>query len=415
MSIAPFLPALPTPAAVPGTPTEPGSSETDTSSGGGVGNGVGNGVGGNQNPFTDALAAALALVAPPTPLVEASLVGVEASGVGVETALAGVEASLTGPAVLPEGTGPAAGLPSLLGTTPATVVAQSSGTPGAAAVLTDAEGTTAPATDRTARTAGPAAEHVALPTTPATTSATATSQDAAGDGSTPEGDVPTPTTDLSTTSSDASTATTDHSTSTTAVSTPTGALSTVIKGDVVTRAVVQQVFPEVTQVVTAAAQGPNGTQRITLTLQPEMLGEVRVTLVVRDGSVEVRLAGDAGDGRIHQALAQSGPELQRLLERGGADARVVVRDGFTPAASASSGASSTSEQPGSSSSAFAQQQFGSHARGGLGGWSDQPGQQAQPGQPGQPGGRRTTGEAQPAATGPVPGTTNRSGRLDRAL
>jgi flagellar hook-length control protein FliK len=95
----------------------------------------------------------------------------------------------------------------------------------------------------------------------------------------------------------------------------------------VERAVVQQVFPEVTRVVSTAG---NGTHRITLTLQPEQLGEVRVTLVVKDGSVHVRLAGSEGGDHaaVHRALASGAPELQRLLERSGTEARISVRDAF---------------------------------------------------------------------------------------
>ncbi|WP_207009095.1 flagellar hook-length control protein FliK [Nocardioides aromaticivorans] len=88
--------------------------------------------------------------------------------------------------------------------------------------------------------------------------------------------------------------------------------------------------------VTATAPGSagpaNGTHRITLTLQPEQLGEVRVTLVVKDGAVHVRLAGGEGieGAAVHRALAGEAPELQRLLERTGAEARVTVRDPFAP-------------------------------------------------------------------------------------
>lgn len=82
----------------------------------------------------------------------------------------------------------------------------------------------------------------------------------------------------------------------------------------------RQVFPEVTRLVSAG----NGTHRITLELQPEALGEVKVTLIVRDGSVHVRLS--AGDD-AQRALLEGAPELRRLLELGGAsDTKIVVRD-----------------------------------------------------------------------------------------
>jgi len=90
--------------------------------------------------------------------------------------------------------------------------------------------------------------------------------------------------------------------------------------------VVRQVFPEVTRIVTSTPTDRPGTQRITLTLQPEQLGEVRVTLVVRDGAVHVRLVGESDNPAVHRALASGAPELQRLLERTGAgEARVQVQ------------------------------------------------------------------------------------------
>jgi flagellar hook-length control protein FliK len=89
-----------------------------------------------------------------------------------------------------------------------------------------------------------------------------------------------------------------------------------------------QVFPEVTSLVTRG----DGTHRITLTLNPEALGEVRVVMTVRDGSVHVRLA--AGQEAQH-ALLDGSSELTRLLERAGVvDSRIVVRD--LPVAPASS-------------------------------------------------------------------------------
>jgi len=93
--------------------------------------------------------------------------------------------------------------------------------------------------------------------------------------------------------------------------------------------VVRQVFPEVSRIVAATPTDRPGTHRITLTLQPAQLGEVRVTLVVRDGAVQVRLSGESDSPAVHRALAAGAPELQRLLERSGAtDARVLVREPF---------------------------------------------------------------------------------------
>lgn len=89
--------------------------------------------------------------------------------------------------------------------------------------------------------------------------------------------------------------------------------------------VVAQVVPEVTRLVSRG----DGVHRITMRLQPEALGAVRVTLTVRDGEVHVRLA--AGED-ARRALAEGAPELRRVLELAGvSDARVVVRDLAAPA------------------------------------------------------------------------------------
>lgn len=88
----------------------------------------------------------------------------------------------------------------------------------------------------------------------------------------------------------------------------------------------------------------NGTHRITMTLAPEALGEVRVTLTVRDGEVRVRLA--AGDD-AQRALVEGAPELRRILELTGAtDTRVVVRDLGQPATATHSQTTSFSADTG---------------------------------------------------------------------
>jgi flagellar hook-length control protein FliK len=85
-------------------------------------------------------------------------------------------------------------------------------------------------------------------------------------------------------------------------------------------AVTRQVFPEVARLVSRG----DGSHRLTMTLQPEALGEVRVTLTVRQGEVHVRLA--AGE-EARAALLEGSAELRRVLELSGAtDTRVVVRD-----------------------------------------------------------------------------------------
>lgn len=94
-------------------------------------------------------------------------------------------------------------------------------------------------------------------------------------------------------------------------------------------AVTRQVFPEVVRL--ASSGEGTATQRVTLMLKPESLGEVRVVLTTRHGELQVSLS--AG-GDTHRALLEGTPELRRLLETiGSPDARVVVRDlpGPTPA------------------------------------------------------------------------------------
>ena len=104
--------------------------------------------------------------------------------------------------------------------------------------------------------------------------------------------------------------------------------------------VTAQVIPEVTRLVSHG----NGTHRITMTLAPEALGEVRVTLTVRDGEVRVRLA--AGDD-AQRALVEGAPELRRILELTGAtDTRVVVRDLGQPATATHSQTTSFSADTG---------------------------------------------------------------------
>lgn len=84
--------------------------------------------------------------------------------------------------------------------------------------------------------------------------------------------------------------------------------------------VADQVFGQVTGLVSRG----NGTHRITMTLQPEQLGEVRVVMTVRDGAVHVRMA--AGH-EASAALLDGSNELTRLLEHAGAtETRIVVRD-----------------------------------------------------------------------------------------
>lgn len=91
-----------------------------------------------------------------------------------------------------------------------------------------------------------------------------------------------------------------------------------------------QVFPEVARLVTRG----DGTQRLTLRLSPESLGDVRIVVNVRDGAVDVTLSA----GRdAQEALRNGSPELRRLLEAVGAGgAQIVVRDLPSQSASAPS-------------------------------------------------------------------------------
>ncbi|WP_028643268.1 flagellar hook-length control protein FliK [Nocardioides sp. URHA0020] len=83
--------------------------------------------------------------------------------------------------------------------------------------------------------------------------------------------------------------------------------------------VADQVFPEVVRATSNA-----GTSRVTVKLNPESLGEVRVVLTQRRGELEVSLAAGS-DAR--RALTDGAPELRRLLESvGRADSRILIRD-----------------------------------------------------------------------------------------
>ncbi|WP_028656832.1 flagellar hook-length control protein FliK [Nocardioides sp. J54] len=381
MSIAPFLPGLPAATAEPGTGAAPGGPGPTAE-------------GTAASAFGDALAAALAGTAagctvatvPPAPApvtgpatvpapplepspapvqpvllpVEASAVAVDASLVAVDASLVAVEASLPTLAQTPQQDAPAG-----------------------------------------RRTTGEA-----LPGGPAGPAGPAGLAGAGRDASTV-------TTDVSTATADASTVTSDVS----AVSGVGGAAATAggtaldLAPEKVTRAVVQQVFPEVTRMASTAG---NGTHRITLTLQPEQLGEVRVTLVVRDGSVQVRLAGgDGAEGAaVHRALASGAPELQRLLERTGAEARVSVRDPFAPllpTTAATAGASTTTGQ-GAGPQSGPQAGPDAHAR-----QEAQARQEQGGGQPGRDQPRDEPRQQQPARLSYPIAPTPLAGRLDRTV
>ena len=109
--------------------------------------------------------------------------------------------------------------------------------------------------------------------------------------------------------------------------------------------------PVTTQVVdkiTSMVDRGTGTHRVTMKLNPEQLGEVRIVMTVRDGAVHVRLA--ASEHQAHQALLDGSPELNRLLEAAGtADARITVREaGRGTAFDLGQGSSNGWASPGSS-------------------------------------------------------------------
>ncbi|NYI99823.1 hypothetical protein HNR19_000522 [Nocardioides thalensis] len=165
--------------------------------------------------------------------------------------------------------------------------------------------------------------------------------------------------------------------------------------------VVQHVLPAVMQLATKG----NGTHRISVTLQPEHLGEVRVTMVVRDGEVRVSLAADS-QSVAKDVLLQGAPELRRLLEATGAtDTRVVVRD--LPSTSSSP---PTSASPSGSTNTSTDRGFGEQAPGDPD--RRQPGDQRHDGRgavptPSVQRAAATTSTAHPAT--PTPG------RLDRTV
>jgi flagellar hook-length control protein FliK len=104
--------------------------------------------------------------------------------------------------------------------------------------------------------------------------------------------------------------------------------------------VLQQVFPQITRVA-----GTQGTHRLAITLHPEQLGEVKVTVVVRAGNVRVTVATDPANGMARTALEHGAPELRRLLEATGGDAHVTFGD-LAPGSAQPQGSGQTGQQPG---------------------------------------------------------------------
>lgn len=105
-------------------------------------------------------------------------------------------------------------------------------------------------------------------------------------------------------------------------------------------AVTAQVFPEIPALVSRG----EGTQSITLRLHPADLGEVRVTVTVKNGLVDVTLS--AGP-EAQEALRNGSGELRSLLDlTGAATGQLIVRDLPTAAAPTSAGTAFNIPDPG---------------------------------------------------------------------
>lgn len=103
--------------------------------------------------------------------------------------------------------------------------------------------------------------------------------------------------------------------------------------------IASQVFPTVPTLVSRG----EGTHSITLRLHPADLGEVHVTVTVRDGVVQVTLAADA---EAQEALRAGSGELRSLLDLACAQGgQVVVRD--LPSGPAAGHATTTTTSSGS--------------------------------------------------------------------
>lgn len=126
-------------------------------------------------------------------------------------------------------------------------------------------------------------------------------------------------------------------------------------------AVLRQVFPEVTRVAATP-----GTHRLAITLHPEDLGEVRVTVVVRGDNVRVSVATDPTSGTARTALQHGAPELRQLLKSTGANAHVEFRDLAPTGAglgSATDGGSRQQSQAFAQAHSHAQSEAQAHAQG----------------------------------------------------
>ena len=248
---------------------------------------------------------------------------------------------------------PATAVPASTTPTPATVadVPQTASDPGAIAPAPGSDALLATAGLRPAATGTPAAKAAGEPTTPTTDEPVTGStiprvdaspvpgpsvQDGPGGDGLPDrgaqaraGMAASPASGV-TSSSEPSYAEDPATTTTPIVTTTTPIVTATTQAAPLVAAAPAAATPAATPVEQVATetvrmfQAGNGLHRMTITLNPESLGQVRVSLSVKDGQVSVRLA--ASESARH-TLVEGAPELRRLLEAVGAtEVRVVVRD-----------------------------------------------------------------------------------------
>ncbi len=127
-----------------------------------------------------------------------------------------------------------------------------------------------------------------------------------------------------------------------------------------------QVLPEVERLVTRG----DGTQRVTVKLAPEALGEVRIILTVRRGEVHVRMTGSQA---AQDALLQGQSDLHRLLAGAGAtSSSVQVGDRVATLGNALGAGPESGGPDNRSDTGSGSWDDGRHSRG-SDGTSDQPG------------------------------------------
>jgi len=165
-----------------------------------------------------------------------------------------------------------------------------------------------------------------------------------------------------------------------------------------------QVLPVVERLVTRG----DGTQRVTVKLAPEALGEVRIVLTVRQGEVHVRMTGSDA---AQQALLQGQSDLHRLLMTAGATSSSVQVGDQTATFGQDQGAShhGARQDPGSGTPGSAFDQAGSDLR------RDPSGQQRDADDPGRGTRTQPTGHPTDRHAGAPAGQQDPSRRQPRRL